>query len=233
MVISSTMSQDFVQFIVNNFPLPVYLFALLVAIYHYKKYFDTVLKYFPILIAYTFFNELLGHFIRYSDSFAFFEDKTFANDIIYNVYDLFYYGFFFWVYWKLADSIKLKTSFKALAIIVLASYAVSCFFQNPFKMSLFYATSMASITLALVIGIHWKSRSKEWNWKLEKHNLMFWVSVGLFIFHTIFPVLFLTGYLKAEIWYAYNFQTILRIIIVVMYAYFCFGFITSRRRAFS
>lgn len=227
------MFQELIDFSKEHFNILVYFIALTIAIYNYRKFFDTVLKYFPVLIAYTFFNELLGYFIRYSDNFAFFEEKTFANDIIYNVYDLFYYGFFFLVFWRLANSVKLKNCFKALALIVLASYIVSCFFQNPFTMSLFYATSMASIVLALVIALHWKSRSKEWNWKLEKHNLMFWVSVGLFIFHTIFPVLFLTGYLKAEIWYAYNFQTILRIIIVVMYAYFCFGFITSRRRAFS
>lgn len=227
------MSQEFIEIVKNYFLIPVYLFALIIALRHYRKYFDTVLKFFPVLIAYTFFNELLGHFIRYSDNFAFFEDKTFANDIIYNVYDLFYYGFFFLVYWRLANSTKLKTSIKVLGIAVLMSYIISCFFQNPFTVSLFYATSIASFTLAIIVILHWTSRRTDWNWQLEKRNLMFWVSVGLFIFHIIFPILFLTGYLKSEIWYKYNFQTILRVIIVIMYTFFCFGFIASHRRAFN
>ena len=226
------MFQELIDFFGEHFNIPIYFVVLIIAIIYYKKYFDTVLKYFPALIAYTFFNELLGYFIRYSNNFAFFEDVTFANDFIYNIYDLIYYSFFFWVFWNLTTSTKLKNVIKVLSFVVLCSYIISAFFQNPLIMSLYYATSLASGILALIILLYWTNRSKEWNWKVEKYNLMFWVSIGLFVFHIIFPILYLRGILNSEIWYKYNFQMILRSSIVIMYSLFCIGFIISRKRAF-
>jgi len=225
------MTSKALESIFGNIILIAYFISLIIAMLNYRKYFDTVLKYFPVIIAYTFFNELLGYVIRYSDSFAFFADNTFANDIIYNVYDLFYYGFFYWVFWGLVTNPKKKHVIKILAFSVLGIYIINSFFQDPMTISLYYATSLASLILAFFVLLYWKSKT-EWNWSLEKNNLMFWVSLGLFIFHILFPVLFLTGYLKSEIWYEYNFQSILRVIIVIMYSLFCVGFIISRRRAF-
>ncbi len=225
------MSQEFVEVLSNYFLLPFYLIALIIAVRYYKKYFDTALRYFPVLIAYTFFNELLGHLIRYSDDFAFLPDKTFANDIIYNIYDLFYYGFYFFVFWSLAKKPKHRLVIKIIAFSILGIYIINSFFQNPMQISLYYARSLTSVTLAICAVLYWFSK-EEWNWGTEKYNLMFWVSLGLFIFHIIFPFLFLTGYLRSEIWYKYNFQTILRISVVIMYCFFCTGFIISRRRAF-
>ncbi|NQZ45099.1 MAG: hypothetical protein HRT65_12375 [Flavobacteriaceae bacterium] len=225
-------SQELVDLGMNYFLIPVYFLTLMVALYHYKKYFDTVLKLFPIIIAYTFFNELLGHLIRYSSEFAFFSKKTFANDLIYNIYDLFFYGFFYYVYWKLIHSKRRKKTIKILALTVLASYLISCCFQNPLTISLYYATSLASWVLALIIILYFSEKSTEWNWQRERSNLMFWVSLGLLLFSYIFPFLFFSGYLKPELWYAYNFQMVLRIIIVIMYGLFITGFVISHRRAF-
>lgn len=225
------MTQDFVALLQNYFLLPFYVVALIIAVRYYKKYFDTALKYFPILIAYTFFNELLGHLIRYSDDFAFLPDKTFANDIIYNIYDLFYYGFYFFVFWTLAIKPRHKLFIKIIIFSVLGIYIINSFVQNPMQISLYYARSLTSIMLAICAVLYWLSK-EQWNWGAEKYNLMFWVSLGLFIFHLIFPFLFLTGYLKSEIWYKYEFQTILRISVVIMYSLFCTGFIISHRRAF-
>jgi len=226
------MSQQFIDALFGNFIIVIYFISLLFALRYYKKYFDTVLKFFPILIAYTFFNELLGYLIRYSESFAFIEEKTFANDIIYNVYDLFYYGFFYWVYWELTASPKRKRTIKFISFLVFGGYIVSCFFQNPFTISLYYATSFASWALALFIIMYWRSKLPNLTMEKEKKNLMFWVSIGLLFFHIIFPIIFMTGYLKVEIWYEYNFQNILRLIIVLMHVLFWIGFTKSHRRAF-
>jgi hypothetical protein len=119
-----------------------------------------------------------------------------------------------------------------LALAVLCAYFISVFFQNPFIISLYYATSFASALLGFIILLYLRNRSKEWNWQLEKNNLMFWVSVGLFVFHIFFPVLFLMGYLNREVSLKFEFQMILRIIIVIMYTLFCIGFVISRRRVF-
>lgn len=226
------MFQELIDFSEEHFYILIYFFALVIAIVNYRKFFDTVLKYFPALIAYTFFNELLGYFIRYSEKFAFFEDITFANDFIYNIYDLFYYGFFFWVFWKLAPSHRQKKIIIVLALAVLCGFLISLFFQDPFLISLYYATSLASFVLAIIVLWHWIARLKSFNWEWDKHNLLFWVSLGLFIFHLLFPWLFLTIYLNKEIAIRFEFHIILRYLIVVMYALFCVGFVISRRRAF-
>lgn len=225
------MSENLEQLVIGNFVLLVYFVTLAIAIYNYRKYFDTYLKYFPIIIAYTFFNEVLGLVIRYSDKFAFFDGQTFANDLIYNIYDLFYYGFFYWVYWKLAQSPISKKIVKYFSLTVLATYIISCFFQNPVTISLYYATALGSFVLA-GLSFNYLLSLRKRNWTIERYNLMVWIAMGLIVFHTIFPGLFLTAYLKAKVWYQYHFQTILRFLIVIMYTLFCIGFIISRRRAF-
>ena len=94
MVISRFMSQKLIEFFSEQYILIVYLVALIVSILHYKKYYDTLMKYLPIIIAYTFFNELLGYFIRYTDDFAFLSTETKNNEIIYNLYQLIFFIFF-------------------------------------------------------------------------------------------------------------------------------------------
>lgn len=226
------MSPELLEFIKTNFIIGVYFVTLLISIFSYNKYFDTTLKYFPILIAYTFLNELLGHLVRYSDNFAFLTDKLFANDIIYNIYDIFYYGFFYIFYWNLISQQKYKHWVKILSIIVIASYVISCFFQNPLEISLFYATSLASLILAIICILYRIDKGTSWQWNKEKYNLVWWVSVGLVLFHSIFPILFLIGYLPGDTWEKFELHTVLRVSILLMYSFFCIGFIKSRKRSF-
>ncbi|MFD0796818.1 hypothetical protein ACFQZJ_05060 [Maribacter chungangensis] len=227
------MSPELLEFIKTNFIIGVYFVTLLISIVSYIKYFDTVLKYFPILIAYTLLNELLGHLIRYSENFAFLTDKSFANDIIYNIYDIFYYSFFYLIFWKLISRQTFKKWIKILSIIVLGSYIVSCFFQNPLQISLYYATSFASVILVVICILYLIDKGPNWEWHREKYNLVWWVSVGLILFHSIFPILFLLGFLGGDAWEQYELQTVLRFTILIMYMLFCIGFIKSRKRNFS
>jgi hypothetical protein len=226
------MSSELLEFIKINFIIGVYFVTLLISIFTYKKYYDTALKYFPILIAYTFLNELLGHLVRYSDIFALLTDKLFANDIIYNIYDIFYYGFFYSLFLGLIAQKKIKFWVKILSAIVIASYIASCFFQNPFRISLFYATSLASLILAIICVLYRIDKGSNWQWNKEKYNLVFWVSFGLVLFHSIFPILFLIGYMPGDAWERYELHTVLRLSILLMYTLFCIGFIKSRRRSF-
>ena len=226
------MSSELLEFIKTNFIIGVYFVTLLISIFSYRKYFDTTLKYFPILIAYTFLNELLGHLVRYSDNFAFLTDKLFANDIIYNIYDIFYYGFFYILYWSLITQQKYRHWVKILTMLVIASYVVSCFFQNPLKISLFYATSFASVVLVITCILYLIDKGSNWHWYKEKYNLVWWVTIGLILFHSIFPILFIIGYLPGDTWEKYELQTVLRLFILLMYSFFCIGFIKSRKRNF-
>ncbi|MFT6796651.1 MAG: putative membrane protein YpjA [Maribacter sp.] len=52
--------------------------ALIISLSSYSKYFDTVLKYLPIILAYTLINELLGYFLLYYPSFRVFLDFEYS-----------------------------------------------------------------------------------------------------------------------------------------------------------
>lgn len=227
------MSESLIDFIRENYIWVVYALTLIISIGSYRKYFDTALRYFPIIIAYTLFNEVLGHLIRFSESFALFSEQGWenANDLIYNIYSPIFFGYFYFVYWKLNASAKLRQFIKWAAIVTLLAYFVNAIFYNPLKISLFYANGLASWVLLFCIILYFANR-KNWSWNHEKYNLVTWVSAGLAIFYFFFPILFFVGYLRYELWQQYHLRTVLRILIVIMYLLFCIGFVISRRRAF-
>ena len=187
-----------------------------------------------MLIAYTFFNELLGVLVRTYPNFSFFNDLeySYVNDIIYNIYSIVFFGYFYMVYYKLASSQQHKKWIKRLSGIVLLTYLGSCFFQNPLDTNLFYAHAVASWVLLILIYLYFKSKKSEVDSPKNKHNLMFWVSVGLFSFYLVFPFLFIIGYLRFDLWEKFHLRALLRIFILIMYCLFCTGFVMGRRRAF-
>ena len=225
------MTLEFIELITEHYFIIFYLITLIVSVKTYRKYFDTQLRYFPIIIAYIFFNELLGFFIRYTDKFAFFSERTTDNDILFNLYTLVFFGYFYFVYYRLVQN-KFKSIIKWLALFALSAFIVNGFFLNPLTTNLFYATCICSWILVTIIGIYFRSGKDDRQWTSEKYNLMFWVSFGLALFHFFFPILFLIGFLKHTIWIEYNLIRVLKILIVVMYSIFCVGLIISRRRAF-
>lgn len=226
------MLEKFSQFIVSNYFIVVYGITWIISVIHYKKFFDTVLKYFPILIAYTFFNEFLGYIIGVSDDYAFFSKYEYANDLIYNIYTLIFFPFFYYVFWKLTSRKESKKFIKYSSLSAIVFYFINGFIQNPLIKVLYYSIVFASIILVVCIIIYWLDKRYSWQWSIEKYNLMLWVSIGLFIFHLIFPVIFLITFLDDEIWQKYHLGIVHKSLIVLMYSLFCIGFIVSRRRAF-
>jgi len=196
----------------------------------YHRYFDTVLKLFPIYIAYTIFTELLGYFIITYEDISFFEDPKYSwyNIIIFNIYSIVVFTYFFWVYHNIIRRKSYKQLIKYFGFTVLLSYAVNCFIENPFYSGLYQADTLASVFYLTVIGMYFKER----NWKIERNNLMFWISLGILIFQLVFPFLNLTGFLKPQIWVEYHFRDILKITIVVSYSMYLIGLLLGQRRAF-
>lgn len=226
------MTPGFAELIAEHYFIPFYFLALIVSIVTYRKYFDTELKYFPIIIAYTFFNELLGLFIRYTDTFAFFNESSSDNDILFNLYTLIFFGYFYFTYWKIIANKASKDIIRILALVAAISFLINALFSNPLKVNLFYATSICSWVLLVIIGLYFKHLSPNWNWQREKYNLMVWTSIGLGIFYAMLPILFLVGFLEFELWQKYNLRELLKVLIVLMNAIFIIGFLISRRRAF-
>lgn len=82
--------------ILENASQPLYAVTLLVALIKYPKYYSTPLKYFPILLMYTFLTELLGYFTKHYEVFhiSIFSSFIRHNVIIYNIYNLVFLAIF-------------------------------------------------------------------------------------------------------------------------------------------
>lgn len=228
------MAQEFVAFLKDSYYIPLYLLTWIIAVITYKKYYDTILKYLPVFIAYTFFTELLGYFIKNYDSFQFFSDERYAwqNVIIYNIYSVASFAFFYYIYWVVLKTSELRNLIKYGALLSMGGYIISLFFQNPFHSSLYYADLVASIVLLFCIYIYFKEKKKEVNAYPMRQNLLFWISLGLAVFHIFFPFIFIALYEVPSFYYGYHLYEILVTLIMIMYILFIIGFVVSKRKAF-
>ncbi|MEE1963040.1 hypothetical protein V1387_10115 [Allomuricauda taeanensis] len=229
------MIEELYNFFSNQYYILFYLLVWLVAVFRYRSYFDTPLKYFPIYLMYTFLTELLGYFISHHDDFQFFSDDRYSwhNVIIYNIYSVVTFLFFYYIYWRILKGDKHRNWVRYGACISMLAYAVSLFFQDPLHMNLYYADLIASIILLVNIALYAKEKMGEGTQLHSmKYNLMFWITLGLAVFHAIFPFLFLIAYEAPKVWAEYQLRQVLIVLILFMYGTFMLGFLISKRKAF-
>ncbi|MEO0570361.1 MAG: hypothetical protein AAF039_01575 [Bacteroidota bacterium] len=216
-----------------NFYFLFYLAALVVALVHFKKFVDTPLRFFPLLIAYTLFNEVLGYFILHFEEFSFFDEKAYHwhNVIIYTIYHLLFLIYIFWLYYKLVTIKSHKKAIRLGVWITFASYGISILFQDPFHSNLYYADCIGCMATLMAILLHFKE-IKRTNGGINSYNLMVWINWGLLIFNLFFPFYILNGYLNVEFYLEYHLRQVLWVVISIMYSLFAIGFIISKRSAF-
>jgi small-conductance mechanosensitive channel len=226
--------EEFYTFISEQYILPFYLIVWVVSMAKYSTYFDTPLKFYPVYLMYTFLNELLGYFIKYFDEFQVVDIEQYRqyNVIIFNIYSVISFLFLYYIYWRMVQTKKHKKWIQIGATISLLSYAISLFFQSALYSNLYYADMIASFVLFLNVWLYLKEKKSDPNPYPNKHNLMYWLSLGLIIFYSIFPILFWVGYEAPKIWVNYHFRTILRILILILYGSFLVGVLVHKRRAF-
>ena len=224
----------FLEFLYQSYFVIFNALALLISLKTYSKYFDTVLKYLPIILAYTLLNEILGYFLLYYPSFRVFMDfdDSQTNHIIYNLFDLVFFPYFYYVYYNLITHPRFK---KIIAIgggVMVCSYLVNAYFQNPMNYGLYIAYAIASLILILCIAFYFWEKYIQHNTIWQKYNLAFWVSLGLLPLYSISPALLLISYYNSKIWYEFEFQFILHSLIILMDILFIIGFSICRKRAF-
>ncbi|MDC6362600.1 MULTISPECIES: hypothetical protein [Flavobacteriaceae] len=228
------MVQEIYLFLKEQYYLPLYLVTWIVSVFTYRKYFDTALKYFPMFIAYTFFTELLGYFIKYHEDFQFFSDERYSwrNIIIYNIYQVVTFLFFCRIYLKTIQSKLYKKWIRYGVIAMLLGYIINIIFKNPFYEGLYYADIFGSWVLLMCIIFYFKEKKQEKNPYPQKQNLLFWISLGSFIFYLLVPYILLIGNTSANLWFYLHLRTVLLLLILVMYSCFIIGFLVGKRKAF-
>ena len=228
------MSENLVKLFLDQFYLPLYLFTWIISLIRYKRFFDTPLKYLPMLIIYTFFTELLGYFIKYSDDFQFFSDERYAwhNVVIYNVYQLVFFLFFFGVYRKMLKKKSAKKWVLYMSVLCFLAYLTNAIFYNPLHNQTTYAHIVGSLMLVFVIVQYLIEKYHEENSQPLKFNLMFWISIGLLIFYTSFSIILIFPILKVNIGIQVYFRPVLVSSIALMYGLIIIGLLVGKRKAF-
>lgn len=213
--------------------LPVYGLTWILSIFKLPRYFDSILKYLPIIIGYTLFTEILGVMVFHYDDFTFFsaERYSYYNVLIYNLYDLIFFPFFLYVYYKSLSNNILKKIVKYGAIAFLLAIVINSFITSPLKYELWYAYIVGSTILIISTLSYLYSQRRKSPGSLNSKNLLFWVSLGLLIFHL--------GYLPITIFKNLHFDLVVNdyesvrkvhiCLILVMYGCFVIGFLRMRR----
>ena len=219
------------DFLGKNYFLFIYGITWFIAVFNYKKYFESPLKYFPIIISYTFFNELLGVLIRNYEQFQLVYSGTKDyNHILYNIYHVVFFSYFLHVYYVITQTRTWKKTIQFLAVVYFLVLIVNVLIQNPMVRSLLYAYLAGALFMCVLAIQHLLKHQKEYSWSASKYSLMWWVSLGL--------LFFFLPYIPIKIVKEFNLnayrplQPLHLAIIFFQYVLFSAGFIISRTRVF-
>jgi hypothetical protein len=218
------------EFIKENYFLVFYAVALVLSIIRYSRYFDSLLRYFPIIIAYTLISEILGFLIKeYEDiQIVYLEGYSFYNLLIFNIFDIVFFLYFFYVYRNVAIEIKFKNWIKYGAILFIICSVLNPFFQDFILYPQLIGSTVGSVILIISIILYFLDK-KTIIYVPIYRNLLFWISMGLLIFYTFYPFILLIGYFHYELYLNLRIRQVHHILIAIMYLSFIFGFIFMRR----
>lgn len=226
------MDLDVVDLFLENSFVPIYGITLVVAMVNYPKYFDTTLKYYPILLLYTFLNELLGDLIYKYDSFSLAFNNLYADNymVIYNIYNVIFFLYFIYLFRSYIKSTVYRTIIKYAGLLFLIVSFVNPFFQNFFleyqRMVFFVGAVVLIATIAVFLTESGKSQKRI----SRKNNILIWMGFGLLVYHIgYFPIKVLR--FKNELEGLVDGPSMRRIhLLLVLFMYTCFiiGFVRMR-----
>src|SRR5690606_27104251 len=111
-------------------------------------------------------------------------------------------------------------------------YLVNALFYNPLHNQLTYAHIVVSFMLASILILYFKEKRIDGVAQPLKYNLLFWVSVGLLVFYSLFPIILAMYRLKLSVGVYIYLRPILLSSIVLMYGCFIIGLLAGKRKAF-
>ncbi len=168
----------------NNGYMLLYALLFLISIYRYPKYFDTPMRILPLLLAYTLTTEVIGMLIRDYPEFSLFIEDYHKNNnwLLYNIYGILEFLAFIWVFSRYITRFNVRP-FITLTLSGFILVSIWNAIQWDFRtVSQVYAYWWSAGVLMILIGLYLYQE-----WKRDprtgfQHNLLVWISIGLFIF---------------------------------------------------
>ncbi len=204
--------------------LALYAVVFVISLVKYSVYKNTPLRLLPLILCLTMVTEFLGRIIR--------DVYHLPNVIIFNIYYFFYFSFFLFIFLKTIDGEKFKKFIKLGIVLYWMFYAWDWFYTDFIGKGFVISYIAGAGILILCIILYYISILQSSLVLLIKNDLLFWVSVGLFLFYI--------GYLPIKIirtwFYRLNsfFEILLLIqfsLIIIMYLFFLTGFLWMKRKS--
>jgi len=224
------MTQDVSELLKNNYFIAFYAIAFIFSIIRYRRYFDSNLKYFPIIIAYTLISESLGFIIHEYDEIqiVYVDGYSYYNQLIFNIFYTIFFLYFYYVFLNTLTNSRFLKWVKYGTIIFIIGCAINPLFRDALLYPQMLARSIGSFLLIICVLLYFiELKSK--GIILDYRNLLSWISVGLFAFYTFYPFILIIGYFKYELYQKLHARTIHHLLIAVMYSCFILGFLLMRR----
>jgi hypothetical protein len=221
------------DYYLKNSQLYFYGIAIFVAIFRYPKYFDTPLRFFPIFLMYTFLNELFAYLIHNGSNFfnPFLKDIYEDNNLIlYNFYNIIFFTYFFYIYWHFTKTQQYKNYIKYAGYSFLIVAVINIIYQNFFTEQQIITFTYGSTILISGITLYLKEHKSILRKKIIKYSLLFWLSIGLLIFHFFYiPIKVYYNFTDfKDINLFYNIKRVHLFLICIMYSFFIYGFIQTK-----
>ena len=221
---------EILEFLKKNYFVILYAVTLLFSLIRYRRYFDSILKYLPILIAYTLLTEILGYYILEYEEFQiiYIEEYAVNNSIIYNIFDLIFFMYFFYVFWQAVEKPNNKKIIKYGVILFIVASLINLFLQKFWLFPQIYSIIVGSAVILLCTLLYLKELNKKLK-NISKHsNLLFWICIGLVVFYPFYPVFIIIGQYHYKL-YSQLFRVPHHALIAIMYIFFIIGFIKMHR----
>ena len=221
----------FDRFLEGSF-LPLYAITLIIGLWRYPRYYDTALKYFPILLCYTLLTEVLGLIIRDTD-IDLFVNEFYANNnmLIFNIYYIISFLFFLVIYYLYLKRPRHKRTALALIVIFCVTALVNAFYESFLTISQVYTYVAGGIGMVICTSLYFIENKTERNNWFNPRDLLSWISLGMLIFYLVYtPIKILKQYwlMIGESHPAWSRRLHLSVL-VFMYLCFIAGFIKMDR----
>ncbi len=156
--------------------------AAVLGIVFFYKYKNTILKYFLFYLIYIVFIENFGIYL-----YSYLSKNPLGdidnNSIVYNIYNIVSFSYFLLLYRYFITNKSHKKWIYSFFIIYLVTVFINAFFENYLKEPQTIPYIVASILLIITIVFYFIELLNSRKVLHVKHNLLFWIAVGLLIYY--------------------------------------------------
>ncbi len=204
----------------------LYASVFVISLIKFPLYRHTTLKLLPIILFLTMITEYLGYYLK---------DVVYdipLNKFIYNLYYLIHFSFFFYIFMKMIENDRFKKNIKIGLVVFWVFFLSDFVFAGIFQSSFARTYIAGAAILIFCIILYYISILQSSLVLVIKNDLLFWISVGLFLFYI--------GYIPIKIiktWFYkpdsfFEFLLVIQFsLIIIMYLFFLTGFLWMKKRS--